>query len=549
MAEAFNDSIAALQSLPLSAYCDTSRFRDLDRLESYYRCAQDDHKKYDWDGAFLGYGAEADISPGWFVPYKRRRPSSRYDLAKVIVNRLTSMLFGIDRFPELRVPGDPDAEDYAKALAETSRLPMRMAEARSLGGACGSVCLAWGFVRGVPRVHVMNAKHCTVLRWADRSELRVGAAIQAYSFHKQVIENGKVVVREYFYARYFDENVEIVWEPMPRDVAMTTLWSAQPSRVMRHDFGFCPFYWVQNVPDSHDPDGESDYDGLCETLDDINQLVSATSKGTKANVDPTLVIKMDPSLNDGPVRRGSDNAIWSTGGAEYLELRGGSTATALALLEKMRAYVLDACSVILADPEKLSGAAQSAQALRILYAPMLAKCDVLREQYTEFAIKPILRDMLAAARKLGTAQKELVTSNGERVLVSQPVRLPPRVIEEDGVSRLVERKPGVSSDIVCNWNPYFTPTWQDIKTAAEAVKLANGGKAVISQQSAVASVQSLFGVTDVQAELHKIHEEGERDLRMAQEAMRAAGPEPELEGEEPEEGPEEGEGGPEQAGG
>jgi hypothetical protein len=529
-----------LDGVRLLDLAETRRHRAIDRQESYYRCTQDDHKQYDWDGMFLGYGAEADIAPGWFVPYKRRKPSSRYDLAKVVVNRLTSMLFGSDRFPELRVPGDSDAEDYVKALSDAARLPARMAEARSLGGACGSVCLSWGFVRGRPRVDVLNAKHCTVLRWADRSEMRVGAAIQAYRFPRQIIERGKVVVRDFYYARFWDERVEIVWDPMPMDVAASVQWRNAPSRTIAHGFGFCPFYWVQNLPDSQDPDGESDYEGLCDTLDEINQLLSATSRGTKSNVDPTLVVKASAANNDGVLRRGSDNVIWSEGGAEYLELRGGSTQTALQLLDRLRAYALDSCGVVLADPEKLSGAAQSAQALRILYAPMLAKCDLLREQYTEFAILPILRDMLSAARTLGASERELTTEEGERVVVRQPVKLPPKVSEKDGQTLVEERSPGASSDIVANWNPYFAPTWNDIKTAAEAAKLANGGKPVISQHTSVASVQTLFGVDDVAAELERIHEDSEQEVKLAQKAM-GPGPEPEYEGEEEGEAEAEGE--------
>ncbi|NIV32443.1 MAG: hypothetical protein GWN58_24285, partial [Anaerolineae bacterium] len=46
-------------------------------------------------------------------------------------------------------------------------------------------------------------------------------------------------------------------------------------------------------------------------------------------------------------------------------------------MEKIRAYTLDVAGVVLTDPEKMSGSAQSAQAMRIIYAPMLAKCDLL----------------------------------------------------------------------------------------------------------------------------------------------------------------------------
>ncbi len=180
----------------------------------------------------------------------------------------------------------------------------------------------------------------------------------------------------------------------------------------------------------------------------------------------------------------------------------------------------------------------SAAALEVRYLPMLAKCDLLREQYTEFAILPILRDMLSAARTLGASERELTTEEGERVVVRQPVKLPPKVSEKDGQTLVEERSPGASSDIVANWNPYFAPTWADIKTAAEAAKLANGGKPVISQHTSVASVQTLFGVDDVAAELERIHEDSEQEVTLAQKAM-GPGPEPEYEGDEEDEAEEE----------
>lgn len=542
------DQAIDLREVRIADLARSERFYTLDRLEAYYRCRQDAHKEYDWDGYFVGYGASADIAPGWFVPYKRRRPSARYDLAKVIVNRLTSMLFGSDRFPEVRAEGDPETEDFLKSCVEVSRLPARMAEARSLGGACGSVCASWGLIDGRPRVEVHNSKHCTIVRWVDQSEFRVGAAVKCYAFPRRVMERGKPTIKDFYFVRYWDENTEITWEPMPLQIAQSESWSQWPIRQrVEHRMGRTPFYWCQNIPDSVEIDGECDYDGLCSSMDEINQLLSAATKGTKSNVDPTLILRMDPALNTGTIKRGTDNVIYSPGGAEYLELQGQSTTTAMDLIDKLRAMVLDAASVVLADPEKLSGAAQSAQALRILYAPMLAKCDLLREQYGEYLIKPILRDMLAYARALeARAPERVAREDGLEVEQVQRFALPARVerveievetaegddeeeAEEVEIQR-TPRTPGDGETIELNWNPYFSPTWGDIKSATEAVKLANGDKPVISQRTAIAAVQSLFGVADVDAELAALEEAADRDVVRASRTF-GAGPEPVLESE------------------
>ena len=527
-----------LQGIQLSDLANTPRMYELDALEQYYRGKQDDSKLYDWDGNMMGYGSEADIKPGWYVPMKRRRPCARYDLGRLIVTRLTSMVFGSDRFPELRVEGDPDAQDYVRALAEASHLPTRMIEARNLGGSVGTACLSFAFKNGAPRVEVHNAKHCTVLAWEDEDDKVVSAVLKSYTYPRQVYDPSTQKLRTvtYYYARYWDKEREIIWEPIPQRVAETRNWQQYKRATVEHGFGFCPFYWIQNLPDSQNMDGEADYEALTENFDQLNQLLSADIKGVKANCDPTLVIKMDPNWNEGNVQKGSNNAIFSPNGAQYLTLPETATKAAEATMEKIRAYTLDVAGVVLTDPEKMSGSAQSAQAMRIIYAPMLAKCDLLREQYGTFGLKRILMGMLDAARKV-ESNFVVDMQTGERV--QQAIKLSPRVVHElpedaegEIVTKLVERSPGESSMLELNWLPYFQPTWGDIQSAAEAVKMANGEKAVISQRTGVEAVASIFGVNDVDAELRQMHEEQVRSMQLAKEAMGGA----EEEGEESEEG-------------
>jgi len=533
------DVLTSLPTAPTGAagtslltYAETPRFHDLDRLESYFRKRQDEHKRYDWDGHLMGYGDQADIKPGWYVPYKLRKPAARYDLAAVIVTRFTALLFGSDRFPELRVEGDEDAEDYIKALCEASRLPAKLIEGRNLGGAEGTSGYSFAFVNGVPRIEVHNAKHCTVTRWEDSAEHVVGSVIKAYAYPRVVYEGGKAKTKVFYYARVWDEVSDTVWSAIPKDLAESPQWWRAPSVRTDHGLGFTPFYWVQNTPDSLDPygDGGSDYEGLCDQFDELNQLLSAVSKGTKSNVDPTLVIHDDPVNNTGSIRKGSENAIYSKGGAAYLEIKGEAVRATIELLERLRAYILDAASVVLPDPEKLSGAAQSAQALRILFSPMLAQADILREQYGEHAVKPMLIGMLRAARVIAARPPIPAPPlpDGTASELQPAVILPPRIVE--GVP--TERTPGTSEALTLNWNPYFSPTWVDIQAASVAATTANGGKPVVSQRTTVQALQSLWGVTDVDAEMDELHEESEKAIEQAQRAM-AEGPNPPLESEEP----------------
>lgn len=517
--------LAEVPRAPLRNLAEDTRFFDLDRCEAYYRGRQDDAKLYDWDGRIDGYANEASIKPGWFVPHKMRRPCTRYDMAKLIVRRLTSMVFGQDHFPEIRIEGDADAEDYARALATESRLKVRMAEARDMGGATGTAVLSFGFVNGKPRISVHNAKHITVFSWADEDELRPKLVLKAYSYPRYVWDATakRMKKKDFWCADIWDTYEQRRWRDIPDEVAKTPDWQDWPSESFVHKYNFCPVYWIQNRPCSSEYDGESDFENLEPTLDEINRLLSATTKGTRANVDPTLVVKADPMENTGTVFKGSENAIFSKGGAEYLELKGTAVQAAERQIERLRAYVLDVAGVVMADPEKLAGAAQSAQALRILYAPMLANCDILREQYGEHGIKPMLIDMLRVARNYEQTPPTADVETGETY---QPkVMLPPRIERPEGdldgdlEEQLIERTPGESEQIVLNWRPYFAPTWKDISEATRSMKEANGGKPTISQRTSVQEIAALVGIEDVDQEVFRIREEKEEDLEQAQRAF------------------------------
>lgn len=513
-----NGALESLRGVSLPALCDDERFRRLDQLDAYYSGRQYSHLRHNWDGAVDAYGAEADIAPGWFVPLRMRKPRVRIELAKLIVRRFTAMLLGEDRFPAISVDGDDDAEDFVNALVEASNLRIKLQEARDKGGTCGTAVMSFGFVQGRPQVQVHRAKHIKVLRWADRYELRPAEALKAYRYERTTIVQGRPKAVGVYFARVWTETHEVLWEPIPEELARSGQWfDAVPSHEVRHDYGECPVYIAQNLPDSDSEDGESDFAGLLDDIDEINRLYSATSKGTIANVDPTLVIKMDPAMNTGSIRKGSENAIFSPAGAEYLELRGDSIKTAMSLANDLMRLCLDVASVVLGDPDKMAGSAKSAAAMRILYQPMINQCDKLRAQYGDGLLVPLLQGMLRAARKIHGAPGEVILlPDGRRVQDRPVLTLPPRLEEVgDGDERRqveMPRTPGRGDTIKLRWGQYFKPTLGDVKQGTEAAIAATGK--TISDRTAVQFTASMFGVTDVEAELQAIAEEREERMGM-----------------------------------
>jgi len=516
-------TVIPLAGVKLTELAQNPRVARLDRLESYFRGQQDATKLYDWDGMMVGYG-DSPVKPGISVPYAKRRPCGRYDLGKIVVRRLTSMLFGADRTPTLQVRGDVDGEDYVRVLAETARLWVRMSEARDLGGAMGTACWSICYRKGKPRMEVHAARHVTVLEWGDGEEddetgenkpvpLQV---VLCYPYPKTVMVDDRLVERTYWYVRYWNTETEQVWPEVPGELAKTRSWSSSPLarrgwRETRHDYGFCPFVYLQNRPWAGQQDGESDYEGEEPNLDELNQIKSATIRGVKANCDPTPVIHADPRTYNGqPIRKGSGQAIISQGGASYLELSAGAADAGLRVKEELRKDILDATGVILADPADITGAAQSAQAMRILYQPMLATCDILREQYGQEGIIVTVRMFLRAGA--------VHVARGEEII------LPPRVTtdEETKAVTVTERvfpANALELNVTLNWPPYFSPTYADIQAATTAAQLANGGKAVASQRATVEFVATMYGVKDVDAELEAIEKEADAAAEKALDMM------------------------------
>jgi len=518
-------TFARLSGLRLDLLCQGARYDALDTAQAYIRGTQYAQRRYDWDGAFVGNPGEVPVQASYYVPQSARRPTVRRDLPKLIVRRLTAMAFGKEQWPEIKVPGDPAAEDAAKCMVELSSLQTKVVEARWKGGAAGVVCASLSFVNGLPRIKVHDAKHVRVLEWRDRDEFVVAAALKVYRYERWEIVDGKPKSVWYYSARYWDEEVEVAWDPISEKKAIDGTWAETVrSREVEHDLGRCPLRWIQNLPDSEQEDGLSDYDGMLGRCDAINYLRSATHKGTIANVDPTLVIKDDQTANTGVVRKGSGSAIYSKGGAEYLELDGSAVEAAEKLAQSIEQSCLDEACVVNADPHEIASKAVSGEALKVVYMPMTAQCDILREQYGKYMIRPLIIDMLEGARRIQNRPLgPTVTTDDGRVLQLQPtVILPPRYEEKsskpDAEGKVektvitVERTLGESSDVQLNWRTYFPPTPDDISKMTTSAVQAKG--VLISAKTAISYTAQVYGVKDIDNEEADIEAEKQATLEM-----------------------------------
>ncbi|OHD20435.1 MAG: hypothetical protein A2064_01445, partial [Spirochaetes bacterium GWB1_66_5] len=504
---------------------ETERVRIIKRKYAYARGNEYDHLKTDWSGRSADQ--YETISPKVLVPagfdapgnvpsVAGRRPTAPSRLCKTIVERFTGLVFSEQRRPRVMVEGDSDTEALLLAAVDQARFWSRCREARTLGGGCGAVAVSAHLRNGRFEVDVHPSFQC-VPRWKDRRIFELRALIRSYEYVEEEDEidsktrrpTGRRVNRSYLYRRYMDEAIDVVFKPWPMD-AGPPLWDeGQVAEGVEHKLGVCPAVWVPNLPNSDHFDGDADCDGAFQTFDAVDRLTAQINKALLVNLDPTAVITVDEAFLEqlgSTLAKGSDNAVKLPKGStfDYKEIGGAGIMAGFELAKMLKQQALDACRAILVDPEKISGAAQSAKAIEYVFAPMLEKADDLRSQYGEGMVVPLLDRFIRLVNLvLGAGVAEA------REVDPAVIDLPPRVI--DGVPQ--RHRVGTGGRVSLKWGPYFSATSSDQQAdVASAVQAKMGG--LVDAEHAAQKIAPHFGVVDVGGMLEKIAGEREAEMGM-----------------------------------
>lgn len=519
-----------IKSVPVRTILESERYKILQRRQSYYDCTQHDLKKFDFEGRIItsdsltGAPSYSEKLAGFYVPLKMRRPSTPYRLGRAIVNSFTNLIFGKERFPLIRVEGDPKSHYFNQAVIKRCKLPAKMIRARNIGGATGTVGLSWAFLDGEPVVNVHNGKHLFVHEWEDRDRLIPAHVSETYIYPRDEFDNSKkrYTRKWYWYRRDWTKTADFICRPVEYKPGTEPLWVVD--KIADHNDGLCKFVWIQNLP-CEEVDGLPDYEGVYESMDSLDVVNSVIVRGATLNLDPTLKLKMDADLvNRMGVKKGSDNALVTGegGDASYLELNGSSISAGIQLFQEMRKAILESTNCVIVDPNEVAAQGLSSITLRALYSPMLGKCDVIREQYGT-AIDQLLTQMWSVAKekwkKPGDDGLEVAHEDEEldpmlepdpfpsKQPVEQVLMLPPMIIKkmrdagEDAMNpyddyeiSYVELEPGDGGDIEVMWPPYFSPTPDDQAKTASTLAVATGNAPFMSDETAVEINASMYGL-------------------------------------------------------
>lgn len=495
----------------------------LNVLYSWFETTQYDNRKMDWNGterldtlAFESAAVTGYIPSGFQVitdnkelPLKFRRPTAPYNLVRVVVERFTSMLFSARRQPRMHSETEPETSDWLTEAARVGRLWPAMLQARNFGGATGTAIVGFVFVNGLPKFEAHDPRWCFPT-FSDQAELELEAMEKKYPYEREEwnAERFRYEPAVYWYRRVIDAQTDTLYEPLSDATYQNSMRKGRPvpwvpKRVVKHGFGECPIVWIHNLPVAGAVDGIPDCHGIYDTAEAIDALYAQANAGTLANCDPTLLVKTDSELGDLALGRGNVVKLNQNDDGKYLEIDATGIKAARELAEELRERALEVVSCVI-DNNNVGDRATATEVERV-YSAMLAKCDVLREQYGVKGVTVLMQKLMRAVRAVEAHVQP--PASMDEAPTRMRVQLPPRVeILESGESRKIERKFGTGADVETMWGPYFTPSMNDTKQASDAVALVRAAK-VVDLETAVRFLRDYFGVTDVQRVLEQLRQE------------------------------------------
>lgn len=441
------------------------RDEDLETLDAYYEGRQYEDKQ-NWDEA---------LKSEEYVPVRDREPRINYNSAKVIIDRVTAKLIGQSVFPAFNIESDPDDTEYFRQVQRISNFKAEMLEPMRRMLATGSCFVRYSLVDGSPKIEWFHSKYCYP-EFQDSGELE--SLTVKYVYEDPSDKDSRGEPKKKWYRLDLTVTADILYDnPEYKD---GTEPEFQVVDQVDHNLGWVQGEWFRTGKDKFKPDGPSIIASITDFIDDLNYSLSQSSQAVGYNQDPQLVVSgVDEDEMDKLIR--SSQKAWNLGRAdakaEFLEtdLKGVEQATNLRTDSRSR--MLEVARVVLMDPEKIGGAAQSGVALAILHAPLVELIDEMRLQ-----IEPMLRNLLI---KIGMTLLAM-RAQGMEIAVETPNNYMPQ-----------------SLDITLSWPPIFPPTLQDLLQKVQgAVAAKNAGG--ISRDTLVRYLAKDFGVEDVEAELQKI---------------------------------------------
>ena len=443
----------------------SSRYRDDDLKEFHDYLHNEQYEKLmPWDAP----------TPGEYIPMKQRAPKVIWNLPKRIVATVAAKLCGEETFPNFHVEDDPDTEQFVKTLEKASLLKHNVlcAVRKMLG--VGSSFLRYYVVGSKIRMVAYDSMYCYP-QFDDEDNL-VFIEIR-YVYEDDNDRDERDNPKEKWYKLTLSQTEDVLYDnPL---VTQSGVPQFQVVRSVKHNLGFVQGQWFRTEHEKHRPDGPSLFCGTLEFFDALNYSLSQADQAVAYAQEPQLAVSgLDIDEIDDLVK--SSTKAWALGRegkAEFVEADLEGVTKGMELRDKFTKCVTDVCRIVMLDPEKIVGNAQSAKAMEVLHGPLVELVGELRQT-------------------LGPQIEELVTKLAVTVLI----------LEEEGINEVISIPKGwqpKSLTLTTDWPQIFPMTMDDLKNKVSvAVSAANGQ--LISKESLTRWIAKDFGIENVDEELQKI---------------------------------------------
>lgn len=523
----------------------TDRYRKLKKLDDYFHGEQYEGRPDFWKGTKSG---------GEVVPLRERAPCIVYPLPKAAVNQATRFTLGEGRFPTIKAQpvevsdglklSEEEAEtltNYIARLVDQLRLKPKMRTMMRRGLSARTAVSTVSLRSGIFHLDIPHARDC----WPTFTDGVVGDVEKltiCYEYPKLVVKNGEVKYEQHWYRRDVTDSQYVVFNDVPVERGTRQIrWTIDAARTVDHGLGFCPVVWSRNLPDpySDDIDGTSLYDGLLDEFDSLNFALSQRHRGivyfgvpqpwetgvregdgpraTGRTAMPMRGDKVDPfHVEAAPARKAAPDQMWSYENAEarlgLMETTGKAFDSATKHVSDVRDRLLEAMDIVLLDQMKVTGNGDiSAKALALMYAPLLALVDELRECWWDDGLRRII----------SSALRIVATTNGDGILLPDSKKV------AGILSRFMVDGVWVCPKLIPAWGDYFSPLNSEIRDAVDAANAALAG-GIVQQSTAARYVSEYFHVDDIDAEMEAVNKQMMEIREQARNAVRevTAGPLP-----------------------
>lgn len=442
------------------------RSKKLAELDRYY-----ENKQYD---KLLPWETKSTIFNR--IGLRDKKPKIVYPFAQTLTSRVASKLVGERVFPSFTIVESPDDQQLFAAVVRESNLQAFLTEPMRKLLALGSMFVRFYLTEGSYKLEWYNPKYCYPT-FGDDGDLESVEVKYIYEDPSQKDNQGNY--KRLWFKMLLNRTEEVIFDN-PEYKENVEPDFEEVDRV-EHGMGFVQGEWFKTSV-TKEIDGPSLYSEILGFIDEFCYNLSQSSKAVQYNQDPQLTIRgMQKEELEDLIR--SSETTWSLGRegeASFLETNLNGVQIAADLRTRVKQDIQEITRVLMLDPEKIVGSAQSAKAMEVLYGPMK---DLIDE----------LRPVVGASLKRLTLKLGAATMLSHAKGMAVPFNIPPGYQVK-------------SIDLKVKWPAIFPLTIEDLQKLANVVSVFSSSK-VVSRRTLLAYVAEHFNIENIDVELEQINAE------------------------------------------